>query len=293
MAYYEWYTREYICANGVCEKTKYPVRVDGDRSLHTSREYRRQIRRAEKNATEAKTEAARSANDNFRVGVDYLLTATLSPEGLETLTQRAGGCEPDALKDQMRKEYQNWIRRAKRRMPEGSFIKAMAWVCDLDGKTGEMVLPHIHVIVNREGMEAFASTWKLGYVFGEGKTLYSKHHGDLTDLVEYLMDQARVTGTEKRYIPTRNLTKPQATTPRLARNPDARLRVPKGASLICASEQRAGRPQKIRYYRPEKDRGRDPVMPSGETAPAHNADGGGTSFAGTGSPSDGEGDGIR
>lgn len=252
----EWYVREYICRNGVCEKTKYPVRLDGDSPSHSGREYKRTIRRAEKNATEAKTEAARSANDNFRVGRDYLLTSTLSQEGLAELGRRAGCSDPDALLLQMRKEYQNWIRRAKRRMPEGEEIKAMAWVCDLDGKTGEMVLPHIHVIVNREGMAAFASTWKLGFVFGEGKTLYSANHGDLTDLVEYLMDQARVVGTEKRYIPTRNLTKPRASTPRLARNPDAHLRLPKGASLICASEQRAGRPQKLRYYHPERDLGR-------------------------------------
>ena len=248
----EWWTREYICANGVCEKTKYPVRIDGDKSACSVREYKRRIRRAEKNATEAKNEAARTANENFRAERDYLLTATLSPEGMEELVMKAGTDDPDCLLLRMRQELENWIRRAKRRMPEGADLKYMAWVSDLDGKKLIPTAPHIHVIVNAEGMQAMTDTWKLGFVFG--KTLFAAHHGDLTDLVEYLMAQSRTVGTEKRYVPSRNLRKPQATRPRQAKNPDARLRVPKGAQLIFASEQRAGRPQKIRYYRPERDR---------------------------------------
>lgn len=259
MPYIEWYTREYICSNGVCEKTKYPVRMDGDKSACSGREYRRRIRRAEKNATEAKNEASRTANENFRAGRDFLVTATLSPEGMEQLVMKAGTDDPDELLLQLRKELVNWIRRAKRRMPEEAELRYMAWPCDLDGKKLTPTAPHIHVIVNAEGVKAMAESWKLGFVFGEDKTLYAAHNGDLTDLVEYLMNQSRTVGTEKRYIPSRNLQKPEATRPRLAKNPDARLRVPKGASLIYASEQRAGRPQKVRYYRPEKDRSRDEV----------------------------------
>lgn len=263
MAHVEWFTREYISRNGVCDKVKYFVVLDGDSPSRTGREYKRQLRRAEKNVQEAKTDAARSANNNFRAGRDYMLTVTLSPEGLGELTRRAGSEEPDALLVSMRKEFVNWVRRAKRRMKgadstlaEGAKAEGlnyMAWVCDLDGKTGELVQPHIHVLVNAEGMQAMAETWKLGFVFGTGRKLYAAHHGDLTDLVEYVMKQSRQIGTEKRYIPSRNLDKPVATAPRPARNPDAPLRLPKGASLICAEERRAGRPQKVRYYRPDKD----------------------------------------
>lgn len=255
MSHIEWYTREYRCANGVCEKTKYPVILDGDMSARSGREHKRAIRRAEKNATEAKTEAARSANHNFRAGRDYLLTATLSPEGLEELVARTGTDDPDALNLRLHTEYANWIRRARRRLPEGVEMKTMAWVCDLDGKTLTPVLPHIHVIVSAEGVEAMAQTWKLGFVFGGEKKLYAAHHGDLTDLVEYLMAQSRQIGAGKRYIPSRNLDKPEATAARPARNPDAALRLPKGASFIWKSEQRAGRPQKMRYFMPERDRG--------------------------------------
>ncbi len=262
MAYIEWWTREYICANGVCEKTKYPVLMDGDKPARAGREYKRRLRNAEKNAAEAKNEAARTVNNNFRAGRDYLLTATISPEGLDTLVCKAGTDEPDELMRALRHEYELWVRRARRRLPEGTTLKAMAWVCDLDGRTLRPTLPHIHVIVNAEGMEAMRETWKLGLCFvgseKHGKTLYAAHHGDLTDLVEYLMAQSRQIGTEKRYIPTRNMDKPQATRPRPAKNPDATLRVPKDASLIWKSEQRAGRPQKIRYYRENRDRGRSP-----------------------------------
>lgn len=251
MAFVEWYTREYICSNGVCERTKFPVLRDGNQSTRSGREYRRKIRRAEKNASEAANEASRSANENFRAGRDYLLTATLSPEGLEELVTRAGTNDPDCLLMQMRKELVNWIRRAKRRLPQGVELKYMGWKSDLDGKTFKPTLPHLHVFVNAEGLEAMRETWSMGFVFE--KKLWSAHHGDLTDLVEYLMAQSRTVGTEKRYIPSRNLRQPQATRPRPARNPDASLRVPKGASLIWKSEQRAGRPQKIRYYRPERD----------------------------------------
>jgi len=259
MAYVEWFTREYIARNGVCEKTKFPLHMEGEPSARSGREYKRRIRKAEKNATQAKHEAARTANDNFLCGRDHLITATMDDAWAEELERRIGTSwesDPDAWILAVRKEIGNWIRRARRRMPEGGELKYLAFPADLDGKTLAPVRPHIHVIVNEEGAAALAESWGHGYVYGTEKKLYSAHHGDLTDLIEYLLNQCRTVGTEKRYIPSRNLTKPEATRPRPAKNPDAELRVPKGAQLIFRSEQRAGRPQKIRYYRPEKDRSR-------------------------------------
>ena len=94
----EWYIREYICRNGVCEKTKFPLVIDGgDSSARAVKDKRSALRRAEKNATEAKNEAARSANDNFFAGRDYLLTATLDDGAMEELVMRAGTDDPDAL----------------------------------------------------------------------------------------------------------------------------------------------------------------------------------------------------
>lgn len=246
-----WYTREYRCANGVCEKTKFPVRQEGKTLSYSSSEGRRAIRRAEKNATQAKHEASRIVNNNFRAGHDALVTLTVSDEGMDELVMKAGTDEPDALLVQLRKELKLAIRRARYALKptEGEF-RYFAVPSDRDGKTLQPVRVHAHIIITGGDAAALCSAWKLG---SAGiRTLYGAHHGDLTDLVEYLLDQARTVGTEKRYIPSRNLVPPEASRPHIAKNPDAALRVPKGCSIIWTSEQRAGRPQKIRYYRPPK-----------------------------------------
>ena len=86
----EWYIREYRMKNGICEKTKFPVRVEGEHPNRTSREYKRQVRRAEKNATEAKNTAARIVNNNFLAGLDMTDLLTYSDEGMERLVMKAG-----------------------------------------------------------------------------------------------------------------------------------------------------------------------------------------------------------
>ena len=257
MAKGSWFTREYRMANGITEKTKFFVPEGGKASSASSRERKRQLRRAEKNAMEAKQEAARIVNNNFRAGRDYFVTLTLSDEGLRTLIRKAGSEDPDALLLAMRHEIKLCAKRARYAMRgvTGAELKYFAVASDIDGKTGELVRPHIHMIVNRRAARAVADAWHLGEVKRMDK-LYSAHHGDLTDLVEYMLRQVRVIGNEKRYIPSRNLEPPKATAPRPAKNPDAPLRVPKGCAFIWRSEQREGYAQRLRYYRPMK--GLDP-----------------------------------
>lgn len=179
-----------------------------------------------------------------------LLTATLSDNGLRRLIHRADSATPDALLRRLRVELRNWTRRAARKQGRRSLRLYMAWPSDLDGKTGEIVRPHLHVIVRREYVPALVSTWGLGEVFGENRPLYGSNHGDLNELVEYLMRQSRRLGTEKRYVPSRNLVPPTATRPRLARNAIAPLRLRKGDQFISRSEQRPGCAQVLRVYRP-------------------------------------------
>lgn len=246
----EWYIREYRMKNGICEKTKFPVQVEGEPAARASREYKRCIRRAEKNATEAKNTAARSVNNNFRAGLDMTDLLTYSDEGLERLIMKAGTDEEDAILLAARHEMALCIERARYACKkDGVELKYCAWTSDRDGKTGGPVRVHHHVIVNREGAEYILRAWKLGEA--KSKRLYSANHGDLTDYVEYLMEQSRQIGTEKRYMPSRNLEAPVATRPRLAKNPTAELRLPKGAAFIWRSEGHSGRPQKLRYYRAE------------------------------------------
>lgn len=249
-----WYIREYRCANGICEKTKFYV-PDGKLPAYSGRERKRQIRRAEKNVTEAKHIAARIVNHNFRAWFDEYVTDTLSQDGYELLVTKAGTDDPDALLLAIQHEAELQMRRARYACKKAGITLRYFFVkSDMDGKTFAPARPHVHIIVNREAAQIVSEAWKLGEA--PRGTLYSKHHGDLTDLVEYMIAQSRQIGTEKRYTPSRNLEQPPMTEPRAVKNIDAPLRVPKGCEFIWRSEQRAGRPQKLRYYRPPRTKNR-------------------------------------
>lgn len=249
-----WYIREYRCANGICEKTKFFV-PDGKLPAYSVRERKRQIRRAEKNVTEAKHIAARIVNHNFRAGADEYVTDTFDDAGMAQLVMKAGTDDRDALLLAAQHEAELQMRRARYACRKAGITLRYLFVkSDLDGKTLEPVRPHIHIIVNREAAQIVAGAWKLGKAVHS--TLYSRHHGDLTDLVEYMIAQTRQIGTEKRYTPSRNLEQPPMTEPRPVKSIDAPLRVPPGCKFIWRSEQRTGRPQKLRYYRPPRARKR-------------------------------------
>lgn len=252
-----WYIREYRAANGTCEKTKFYVSPDKC-PAYVSRDRKRRVRWAEKNITEAKHTAARKANHNFRAGRDYFLTLTLDDRGLERVERRAGAnCEqdPNAVLMSMWHELELLIRRTSRACRKADkVLKYIAVASDQDGKTFELVRPHLHIIVNAEAARLMADAWTLGAVKNMSR-LYSAHYGDLTDLVEYMIGQVRQIGAEKRYKPSRNLELPVPTPPRRVQNIDAPLRVPKGCQFIWRSEQRAGRPQMLRYYSPPSGKG--------------------------------------
>lgn len=256
-----WYIREYRCANGICEKTKFYV-PDGKLPAYSARERKRQIRRAEKNITQTKHVAARIVNHNFMAGMDMYVTDTFDDRGMEKLIMNAGTDDRDALLMAAEHEAELQMRRARYACRKAGIpLKYFYVKSDQDGKTFEPVRPHIHIIVNREAAQIVANTWKLGKaVCGE---LYSRHHGDLTDLVEYMIAQSRQIGTEKRYKPSRNLEQPPVTEPRAVKSIDAPLRVPKGCEFIWRSEQRAGRPQKLRYYRPPRTKNRPAYTDAG------------------------------
>ncbi len=262
----EWYIREYKCANGVCVKTKFPAtRDDGIRI--GSRRYQRELRRAEKNATEAKHEAARSLNNNFLAGVDKYLGMDYDDKAMARLCRRIGIPEEDipaflhaALEEKNEaarmalylsadKEFENFIDRARRACAAAGVEFRYFWVTsDLDGHSLQPVRVHHHMVANKEAAEICAAKWNAGETWD--KKLYGAHHGDLTELAEYMISQVRSIPGKKRYHPSRTLKKPKPTKPIKARNPAAELRVPKGCELIWRSENYAGRPQQLRYYRP-------------------------------------------
>lgn len=243
-----WYIREYRCDNGICMKTKFPVK--GTAALKASYSIRRtEIRRAEKGATEAKHELARLLNCNFRAGRDIYLGLDYSDSGLEKLKKRAGSEDPDAIYDAAEREAGNFIRRVRRACKEeGIELRYVYVTSDLDGHTFEPVRVHHHMVVNVEALEICLKKWNAGGTWD--RVLTSPMYGDLTALAEYMIGQVRYRKGAKRYTPSRNLKRAVARKPVKARNPDADLTVPKGCVKIWRGESYRGRPQHLRYYRP-------------------------------------------
>ncbi len=247
----EWYIREYRCSNGICVKTKFPGNGDVS-SRPGSKRHERYVRRSERGATEARHDAALALNENFKAGVDRYIGLDYSDEGLDEVIMHAGtNAEDDVYITAKKHILKNYIRRCSRACKKaGVPFRYLIVTSDRDGKTMKPARIHHHMVVNAEAAEIFKEKWTSGGVWD--KVLYSARHGDLTDLAEYMIGQVRYFPNEKRYTPSRNLKKPAALPTRKVRNPDAELRIPKNCELIYRSENYAGRPQRVRYYRPPK-----------------------------------------
>ena len=249
-----WYIRRYVCDNGIEYKTKFPVREDLSK-CSSSRKKSSAVHRAEKGATEAAHEFGRLLNCNFRVGQDFHILLTYSDEGLEKIIKRAGSEEMEALILSADREYDNFLRRVKRRADKQSLeVKAAAVISITDPKTGELVRIHHHLVVNAAAALICSECWTVGE--SKGRVLWSSFGPDLQELADYMISQAARVGAGKRYTHTRNLVRAIATKAVKARNPVAELAVPRGCEKIWRSESKRGRAQHLRYYRP-------PAVPPG------------------------------
>ena len=245
----EYYIRTYVCDNGIEYKTKFPVRAAESCPAHKRRTA---VRRAEKLATESKTEFGRVLNCNFRAGRDVYMGLDYSDKGLAKLVGMAGGEDMDSVLEAARRNIsERFMKRLRRACAkEGIELRAAFITSDMDGRTGEAVRVHHHMVINAEAAALAAKKWNDGGSWE--RVLYSHHHGDLQELADYLIGQVRCFAGMKRYTCTRNLKKPVASKPIKARKADAELQVPRGCEKIHRSEYRVGRPQHIRYYRPPK-----------------------------------------
>lgn len=250
----EWYIRTYRCDNGIEYKTKFPVRETAAVKASYSR-MRTAVRRAEKGATEARTELGRLFNCNFKAGRDVCVGLDFSDEALAELERRAGSGDRDALYFEAGKcMSERYIKRLQRACAKAGVELRYAFVVsDMDGVTGEAVRPHVHMVINAEAAELAAEKWYEGGVWM--RPLYSHHHGDLQELADYMIGQVRYFPNAKRYKSSRNLKKAVAGRPVKARSAAAELTVPAGCVKIFRSEYHAGRPQHIRYWRPPERRG--------------------------------------
>ena len=243
-----WVIRSYQ-AGMIGEKIKYWV--PGKKPSKSERRVKSDIKQQQRNEANAIKRLARIFHANFSVGY-FMLGLGYSEKGL---AKTAAGLDP------MSEDYENelyhaahhqvrlWRDRVRKACAAaGVEMKCVIVTSDMDGKTGEYVRVHHHVIINAEALQIAMSKWK------HGSTHHKPLNGDLdrTELAAYLLNQVRRLPDEKKYIASRNLIIPQPKD-RIARN-EAELMVPKGGQLLHRAEYSPGAPQYIRFIVPEVGR---------------------------------------
>lgn len=229
-----WVIRTYR-AGIVGEKIKYWV--PGERPARSKRRMTSDIKQQQRNEASAEKRMARLVHANFNDGGKLVRLSYDEPH----LAELGEGSEDEVFRA-AHHELRLWLRRARRACAAaGVELRYIALTSDVDGKTGELVRVHHHVILSAEAAEIALAKWTAGQTHQE----WLDRRPDKTELVKYLLGQVRRLPDEKKYIPSRNLEIPQPID-RIARS-GAELAVPKGGMLLRRSEWRPGMPQYIRY----------------------------------------------
>ncbi len=242
-----------------------------------TRKQKSDIRKAAQNEESAVRQMARLINANFHPG-DYLLGLDYSPEGMLRVEYEAAGgkggramlahtvadtrtvahrCAPlpktfltqgqrmDAIRKAAGHQLVNCIRRVKRELSaEDVELKYIFVTSDMDGKTGEAVRVHHHLIVNREARDAFVRKWQEKGLGGVSWSPLEKQE-DYLEIAKYLLAQVRKVEGENQYTSSRNLIRPRPKD-RVATS-SSEVRVPKGCHLLHRQEYKPGKAQYIRY----------------------------------------------
>lgn len=257
------------CRNGVMEKTKFPVFDIADRAGTSTRDGKRAVNRAAKNAGSARRNFARLLNNNFKAG-DRFLTLDLSESGMQKVAKRAEGIrmerekagrpslsEEDLMHMAMERELENLNRRVLRAIgaAQSIYLYAAA-VSDMAAPEEDAASArlHIHMVVNAAAAETVEQKWKaMGSVESVKLSAWaSKGVPDWTALAAYIIGQTRVVDNGKRYTVSRTVDKP-VFSDRVAVRPDALLRAPTGTVLLEQGAYVPGRAQYIRYIYPAWD----------------------------------------
>lgn len=237
-----WVIRTYR-SGMVGEKIKYWV--PGKKPTKSGRQIKSDVKKQQSNEASAEKRVARLIHENF-TPFDFMLTLSYTDDGMKKTVEGIDATDPDQVYHAAHHQLRLWLRRTLRACKsEGVCLKYIAITSDMDGKTGEAVRVHHHVIINGAAAKIAIGKWTMG----------AAHHVHLYDVVdqtalaEYMLRQARRLPDEKKYIPSRNLTVPQPRD-RIALG-GAELNVPRGGQLLHRSEYSPGMPQYIRYILPE------------------------------------------
>ena len=239
-----WVIRSYR-AGVIGEKIKYWV--PGKKPTKSGRRLRSDIRQQQRNEENAVKRLARIIHANcaegyelVRLSYDDTALAKLG-RGLEDAPDRE-----DKLYHAAHHQVRLWRDRVRKACAAaGVELKVIIVTSDMDGKTGEYVRVHHHVIINREALEIALGKW------GHGSTNHKGLSRDLdqTALAAYLLEQVRRLPDEKKYIRSRNLIVPEPKD-RIACS-GAEIQVPRGGQLLHRAAYSPGAPQYIRYIVPE------------------------------------------
>lgn len=200
------------------------------------------------NKEHAKLQLARTLNCNMVPG-DLWLTAKFDQEGMDII----GGSYEGA-----KKAGKKFIDRLVYRLRKAGL--ACKWVMvpsEIDGETGELVRPHVHIVISGAdfswqdrklflGGETVDRIWGLGSV----DVQFLRHQEDYYPLAAYLVNQARGVPDEKKWTCSRNMVKPKVT--REIVTSGGQLRVPAGATELPGTRYDPERNQNFVRYIPRK-----------------------------------------
>ena len=246
-----WYTQKWMARNGVEERTKFFVRTDKPKSTKA----KKAAKKAAKRTDTAERQIARLLNENFEHKKDLHIVLEYTPKELAVIEAKAKEAETECFRDCLyiaaQQNFVNFVRRVQRELKKTETeFRYIAVTADIDGKTGEAVRIHHHLVCNKEAKEAVEKKWR-GFCLE--KEAYEKC-GDFTPLAEYLVRQTRSIEGTQRYVPSRNLRLPYHTEPKpVSRYGDSEMHVPKGCIELDRSRFVRGASQYLRYRRVRKE----------------------------------------
>lgn len=203
------------------------------------------------NKAHAILQLARIFNCNMTAG-DLWLTATFDEESLE----KVGGTYEGA-----KKAGKNFIDRMVYRLKKmGITCRWVLAPSEIDGETGEVVRPHVHIVITGEGFRMQDRQLMLGEelvenIWGNGTVdvQFLRHQKDYYPLAAYIVNQSRGVPDEKKYTCSRNMKKPIIR--REIVTSGGQLRVPPGGTELPGTKYDPEKGQNFVRYIPKQ---RDP-----------------------------------
>lgn len=260
-----------ITSGSVVEKIKSYI---GERS--NVRSQRRKGTSTEKkqlgNRNHAILQLTRTINCNYQPG-DLWLTLKFDEEHLA----KCGG-DFDGAKREGKKCIDRMAYQLKK---QGVALKWIFCPSEIDGDTGELVRPHIHLILPKKGFDLNGAELSLNGrsvadIWGQGSidVQLLRNQEDYRELSVYLIRQSRNVPDEKKYSCSRNMIKPKVE--RYTVMGGGALRVPNGAKVLDGTifNPEAGQ-NFIRYIPAKKKTAAQKVGGHKEITYANEADEGG------------------